>query len=267
LTNVVLLRGGGDLATGVAIRLHRAGVRVLITELAQPLAVRRTVSFAEAIYKGEVVVEGITGRHASNPKDALHISQANQIPVLVDPNNILFPNSFFQVLVLIDARLTKSSADASIHAAPLVIGLGPDFTPGENCHAAVETKRGYTLGRVYWDNPPEPDTGLPEGNPARVLRAPASGLIHNHVEIGVQLVPGQLIAEVAGLSIIAPFAGVLRGLIHTGLQVNQGLKVGDVDPRNDPGFCYLVSDKALAVGGGALEAILSQSEIRKQLWS
>ena len=307
MTHVVLLRGGGDLASGVTLRLHRAGLRVLITELAQPLAVRRTVSFAEAIYQGEITVEGITARRATDPDHALQILQSNEIPVLVDPTaEILLqpsdvpigatfnphpstfnphPSTFnphpssFILHTLVDARLTKHPHDADIHAAPLVIGLGPGFIPSQNCHAAVETQRGHTLGRVYWDRPPESDTGLPEGDPARVLRAPTDGVLQNHAEIGERLKAGQRIAEVEGepnetvwvyphtsSTVTAPFAGVLRGLLYPGLHVTRGMKIGDVDPRNDPRYCYLISDKALAIGGGVLEAMLTWSEVRKQLW-
>lgn len=260
------MRGGGDLASGVALRLYRAGIRVLIAELAQPLAVRRTVSFAEAIYRGEITVEGVTARRAESPNHALEILQSGQIPVLVAPQASLLPEPRFQIPVWVDARMTKHPRDADARAAPLVIGLGPGFTPGKNCHAAIETKRGHTLGRVYWDRPPEPDTGLPEGDPARVLRAPADGILQAHVEIGTSLQTGQRIADVAGKPVRAPFAGVLRGLLHPGLRVTRGMKIGDVDPRNEPRFCELVSDKALAVGGGVLEAVLTRAEIRSTLW-
>jgi xanthine dehydrogenase accessory factor len=268
LTNIVLLRGGGDLASGVALRLYRAGIRVLITELTQPLAVRRTVSFAEAIYLEEITVEGITARRAVNPSHALEILKSGEIPVLIDPQaNIVLHPSPFCLLTLVDVRLTKHPHDADIRAAPLVIGLGPGFIPGQNCHAAVETKRGHTLGRVYWDTPPELDTGLPEGDPARVLRAPADGILQTHVEIGEPVKDGQLLAEVDGQSVTSPFAGVLRGLLYPGLPVTSGMKIGDVDPRNDPDYCYFVSDKALAIGGAVLEAILTRPDIRKDLWT
>ncbi len=273
MTNVVLIRGGGDLASGVALRLHRAGVRVLITELAQPLAVRRTVSFAEAIYRGEITIEGLTARRAENPDHAHAILEAGEIPVLIDPNAeiILHPSDVpigtsFILHTLVDARLTKHPHDADMHAAPLVIGLGPGFVPGENCHAAVETKRGHTLGRVSWDTSPETDTGQPEGDPARVLRSPTDGMLQTYVEIGEHVAAGQPLAAVAGEPVTAPFSGVLRGMLHTGLGVTRGMKIGDVDPRNDPRYCYLISDKALAIGGGVLEAILSRPEIRGELW-
>ncbi|GAB4577777.1 MAG: selenium-dependent molybdenum cofactor biosynthesis protein YqeB [Anaerolineales bacterium] len=269
MNNLILLRGGGDLASGVALRLHRAGIRVLITELSQPLAVRRTVSFAQAVYQGEMTIEGITARRVNSLAHASEILQSGAIPVLIDPpaETLNLQLSTFNFPALVDARLTKRPPDLSINAAPLVIGLGPGFIPGQNCHAAVETKRGHTLGRVYWDAAPEADTGLPEGDPARVLRAPTEGILQTFVEIGARVTGGQPIAEVDGHSIVAPFAGVLRGLLHPGLPVKCGMKIGDVDPRNDPAYCFQVSDKALAIGGGVLEAILSRKEMRTLLWT
>lgn len=263
---VILIRGGGDLATGVALRLHRAGMRVLITELAQPLAVRRTVSFAEAIYRGEITIEGVTACHADSPEHALEILHSGNIPVLIDPPTSIRHFSLITYHVLIDARLTKRPPDLGMDAGPLVIGLGPGFVPGKNCHAAIETQRGHTLGRVLWDTPPTPDTRQPEGDPRRVLRAPAEGILQTYVEISDHVEEGQLIAEISGEQIMAPFAGVVRGLLHPGLPVTRGMKLGDVDPRDDPAYCYQVSDKALAIGGGVLEAVLTKPEIRAHLW-
>ncbi len=131
-----------------------------------------------------------------------------------------------------------------------------------NCQAVIETRRGPMLGRVYWRGGPDPDTGLPEGDPQRVLRAPADGEFIAHVEIGSHLEAGQAIAEVAGQTVTAPFPGILRGLLHPGLMVTRGLKIGDIDPRDDPRVCQFVSDKALSVGGGVLEAILNRPELR-----
>ncbi|MCB9134832.1 MAG: EF2563 family selenium-dependent molybdenum hydroxylase system protein [Anaerolineales bacterium] len=266
LTHVVILRGGGDLASGVALRLYRAGIRVLITELAQPLAVRRTVSFAEAVYREEITIEGITAHRADTPEHALEILQSGSIPVVIDPPTDIRHSPLIASHILIDARLTKRLPDLGMDAAPLVIGLGPGFVPGENCHAAIETQRGHTLGRVLWDSPPTPDTRQPEGDPRRVLRAPAEGILHTHVEIGEHVEAGQLVAEIAGERITVPFAGVVRGLLHPKLHVTRGTKLGDVDPRDNPTYCYQVSDKALAIGGGVLEAVLTKPEIRNLLW-
>jgi xanthine dehydrogenase accessory factor len=268
---IVIVRGGGDLASGVALRLHRAGFRVVITELPQPLAVRRRVSFAEAIYKGECQVEEVGARMVKDPSDTLRVLQIfakNQIPVLIDPEGeavkALHPS------VVVDGRMLKKHAELIPSVVKLIIGLGPGFVVGENCHAVVETNRGHMLGRVIWNGEAEANTGIPEGvfeqRSQRVLRAPADGILEAQVEIGDHLEAGQKIAEVAGQAISAPFDGVLRGLLHPGFNVWAGLKIGDVDPRNDPRFCTLVSDKSLAIGGGVLEAILSRAELRPQLW-
>jgi xanthine dehydrogenase accessory factor len=266
---LILLRGGGDLASGVALRLQRAGLRVVITELAQPLAVRRTVSFAEAVYEGRHTVEGVEARRI----EAEQLSawdDAERIPVLVDPKADILRTQAFTVVV--DARLIKQMPVPLASDVPLHIGLGPGFTAGSDCHAVIETRRSHTLGRVYWTGTTQPDSGEPEGDPRRVLRAPQDGVIFAHIQIGDQLLAGQLIAEIRSdnekqtAEIMSPFAGILRGLIREGLHVTKGMKIGDIDARGDVSACYLVSDKALAIGGGVLEAILSKAEIREQLY-
>ncbi|RME88655.1 MAG: EF2563 family selenium-dependent molybdenum hydroxylase system protein [Anaerolineae bacterium] len=266
---LILLRGGGDLASGVAYRLYRAGLKVVITELPEPLAVRRRVAFAEAVYTGRHTVEGVTARRAT-PDEVDDVLGEGDIPVVVDPAADILNDSRYPFLVLVDGRMTKRPPDLGLDAAPLVIGLGPGFVAGENCHAVVETHRGHTLGRVYWQGAPLEDTGIPEavaGHRAdRVLRAPADGVLKAYVEIGEHLEQGQVIADVAGQPIRAPFGGVLRGLVHPGLRVQQGMKVGDLDPRDDPRYCTLISDKSLAIGGGVLEAILSRVDLRARLW-
>ncbi len=269
---IVLILGGGDLASGVALRLHRAGLKVVITELAQPLAVRRKAAFAEAVYAGETTVEEVTARRVADPTDNLRIIQIlakGHIPVLIDPESQAIAS--VHPTVVVDARMVKQSVPLPATRVNLLIGLGPGFDAPVNCHAAIETKRGHTLGRVLWQGQPELDTGLPDpvGNHLadRVLRAPADGEVVAHAEIGAHLEPGQPIAEIAGQVIAAPFAGILRGLIHPGVAVAAGLKIGDLDPRDDPRLVSLVSDKALAIGGAVLEAILSRPNLRPHLWS
>ena len=278
-TPLILIRGGGDLASGVAIRLHRAGLNLLITENPQPLAVRRQVSFAEAVYQGKYTVENVTARLAPSLQDAHGIILRGDIPVLIDPtcekilssqppNN---PAPFFpSPLAIIDARMTKRPPDLGIETAQLVIGLGPGFIAGENCHAAIETNRGHFLGRVIWDGAPEADTGIPGAvariQNDRVLRSPTVGFFQIQAEIGDQVQKGQVIAAVEGQTIIASIDGILRGLLHDGLQVQRGLKVGDIDPRGDPRFVTLVSEKSLAIGGGVLESLLTLPDVRKRLW-
>ncbi len=268
---IILIRGGGDMASGVALRLQRVGLSVVISELAQPLAVRRLVSFAEAVYAGETVIEGVTGRRVDDPGDSLKILQylaKGRIPVLIDPEakaaHMLHPT------VIVDARMTKQAPEPLRHSARLYIGLGPGFTAPGNCHVVIETKRGHWLGRVIWDGKPQDDSGAPEAlrgqASERVLRAPADGKVSVLVQIGERLQAGQVIGEMGGQPILAPFQGVLRGIIHPECPVKQGMKIGDVDPRDDPAICSLVSEKALAVGGGVLEAILTRPEVRQNLW-
>jgi xanthine dehydrogenase accessory factor len=273
MTALILIRGGGDLASGVAYRLHRAGLNVVITELPQPLAVRRLVSFAQAVYEGQVTVEGITARRVDDPSDRLRIMQIlsrRQIPVLIDPEARealkLFP------LAIVDARMTKQPPETLSHRAMLYIGLGPGFVAGQNCDAVIETNRGHTLGRVYWQGGPQADTRLPEGDPRRVLRAPAAGVFHAVRSLGEHCEEGDLVAWVEDAQgqrhpIYSPFRGVLRGLLYEGLGVEAGMKVGDIDPRDHPGYCSLISEKSLAIGGGVLEALLTRPEVRAKLWA
>jgi xanthine dehydrogenase accessory factor len=273
---LILIRGGGDLASGVALRLHRAGFGVLISELPQPLAVRRTVSFAEAVYEGQVRVEDVTAKlveqtassrnnQAGNWKQLWDALDADEIPVIVDPNASILTE--LSIPIVIDARLIKLPPDPLPVEVALHIGLGPGFRAGSNCHAVIETRRSHTLGRVYWNGTTQPDSGQPEGDRRRVLRAPKDGTFVSRVKIGQHVEAGQVLAKIADEPITAPFSGVVRGLIRSGLHMTTGLKIGDVDPRDDPTLCDLVSDKALAIGGGVLEAILTKPEIRAQVFA
>lgn len=271
MNETVLIRGGGDLASGVALRLHRSHMRVIITELAQPLVIRRRVSFAEAIYEGDTQVEEVAAHRVESLSDVQMSWKQGVIPVMVDPDcSILeeLKRLSIQVSVLVDARMTKGPPYLELDSAPLVIGLGPGFVPGENCHAVIETNRGHFLGRVIWNGSAQPDTGVPEGfggqYQMRVLRSPAEGFFKSHARICDHLESGDLIAEVNGHQILAPFKGVLRGILHSGLPVNKGFKVGDIDPRDDPRYCKLVSDKSLSIAGGVLEAILSSRLSRQE---
>jgi len=274
---LLLLRGGGDLASGVALRLHRAGLRVVITEIAQPLAVRRTVSFAEAVYEGQHTVEGVTARLVE--RDQLPAAlEAGEIPVLIDPDADILANlqsTSYQFLVVVDARLLKLPPSPLPIEVPLHIGLGPGFHAGIDCHAVIETRRSHTLGRVYWNGTTQLDSGEPEGDPRRVLRASGHGVLVAKARIGDHVEEGQEIAVIGDGSsvgggtfpVVSPFKGVLRGLIHEGIRVTKGLKIGDVDRRDDASACFLVSDKSLAIGGAVLEAVLMREEIRGKLFS
>lgn len=267
MTANVLIRGGGDLASGVAARLHRAGLQVLITELPNPLVVRRLVAFAEAVYAGETTVGGITARLGEYFAEAEEILGEGKIAVLVDPDMEILED--LKPLILVDGRMRKESPEVGMEAAPLVIGLGPGFMAGENCHAVVETMRGHNLGRVIWEGSAQADTGIPDAigdtREERVLRAPADGRLAASAAICDHVEEGDLIAVVSEQTVVAPFMGVLRGLVHEGVEVTKGMKVGDVDPRDDPRYCTTISDKALAVGGGVMEAVLSRADIIERL--
>ena len=259
-----LIRGGGDLATGVAWRLNRSGFAVVVTELSQPLAVRRTVSLSTAIDDGTVSIEGMVGRRVDTFEQALAVAvegvASGEIAVLVSPQ---LPNQVVNAAdVVVDARLAKRNLDTTINDAPLVIALGPGFTAGSDCHCVIETKRGSRLGRAIWDGPAAADTGIPgqvQGRGSeRVLRSPIAGVVRWVVDIGDVVVEGQKLGRIGDRVVCAPFDGLVRGLIRNGQMVERDYKVGDVDPRPNASFDQ-ISDKALAVGGGVLEAVLSWS--------
>jgi xanthine dehydrogenase accessory factor len=223
------------------------------------------------VYAKETDVEGVIARRISDGSDSLSVLQVlskGKIPVIVDPDaecaRSLYP------IVIIDARMRKQPSEPLKHNARLFIGLGPGFEAGKNCHAVIETNRGHKLGRVIWEGAAQEDTGIPEDigsqGEDRVLRAPVSGNLITLANICDLIEAGQIIAEVDGEAVIASFRGVLRGLLHDNFSVTKDQKIGDLDPRGNPQFCSLVSDKSLAVGGGVLEAILSKTEIRDQLW-
>ncbi len=252
------MRGGGDLASGVALRCFRAGWKVLVTELEKPLAVRRLVSFGQAIYDLVSFVEEVQGVRVESMDEVDRVIASGNLPVVIDPECTM--RQFFHPDVIVDARMQKKDPLFPFDEVPLYIGLGPGFVAGKNCHAVIETVRGPFLGRVIWEGAAEADTGLPDPvngmRETRVLRSPTDGILTPIARIGDLVDQGDPIAEVNGQVVLSPFPGVLRGLVHEGVQVTRGMKIGDVDPRKDPRLCQLVSDKALAVGGGVLEAIL-----------
>jgi xanthine dehydrogenase accessory factor len=264
---IILIRGAGDLATGVAIRLHRAGCSIVMTEIEQPLAIRRLVAFAQAVFDGETNVEGVQGTLAPEIAAVHPLLESGQVAVLVDPQAASIGH--LHPAVVVDARMLKVRLEIQQEAAPLLIGLGPGFEAGRECHAIIETKRGHTLGRVIWDGRAADDTTIPDPvagkDVNRVLRAPVAGIFFEEAELGSLIRQGERIANVDGSPLVAPFDGALRGLLRSGIPVHEGFKVGDLDPRNVQEYCSLVSDKALAVGGGVLEAILSWPEIRMKV--
>ena len=255
---LVMIKGAGDIASGIAMRLWRAGINVVMTDLPRPSSIRRTVCFSEAVYRGETTVEEVRARRAENAADALRLLEENILPVIVDPKaesaKELHPE------VIVDAILAKENLGTAITDAPGVVGVGPGFTAGVDCHAVVETMRGHTLGRVIWSGGAIPNTGVPGvigGYGAeRVLRSPAAGVFEPKMEIGRMVKAGEVAALVGGQPMLCTIDGCLRGLLQGGLTVPAGMKCGDIDPRCKQSHCFQASDKALAVGGGVLEALL-----------
>ncbi len=255
---IIWVRGAGDIATGVAFRLHKSGFSVLMSDLPQPTSIRRTICFSEAIIRGEARVEDITARFAANAEEAKKILANGDVAVLSDPTGEIARK--LHPIAVIDAILAKRNLGTKIDDAPIVVGIGPGFTAGEDCHAVVETARGHTLGRVYYSGSALPDTGIP-GNIAgftleRLLRAPRAGAFRGVKQIGDVVEAGEICAYVEDEPVVSRIRGVLRGLLPNGIEVYEGMKSGDVDPRCELSHCFTVSDKALAVGGGALEALL-----------
>jgi xanthine dehydrogenase accessory factor len=254
----VLIKGGGDLASGVAHRLHQTGFDILVTELAQPLVVRRTVAFATAVLQSEVIVEGVRARLIASASDAPTVWARGEIAVLVDPQAAAA--TILQPLCVVDAIVAKTNTGTRLTDAPIVVALGPGFTAGVDAHAVVETNRGHNLGRVYYKGRAEADSTQPSPlrgiTVGRVLRAPVAGTFAGTTQIGAPVAPGDVVGFVGAVPVRAAVAGVIRGLIADGTLVTSGLKIGDIDPGGLAGHCFTISDKSRAIGGGVLEAIV-----------
>lgn len=282
----VLIRGAGDLASGIALRLHHSGFRIVMTELAVPTTVRRTVAFSPAVYLGQARVEDVTGVCCRSFEEAEAAMDQGKVAVMVDETGEI--RTRFCPDVVVDAILAKRNLGTRITDAPTVIGVGPGFTAGEDCHCVVETKRGHYLGRCIWEGSAIPDTGVPGViggySTERLIRAGADGIFRGAVKIGDEVKAGDIVGyvlragvtsdcagkagDVAGhvsgkdcddrgqrIPIRAQIDGVVRGLLQDGVAVRAGMKAGDVDPRCQVSHCFTVSDKAAAIGGGVLEAI------------
>lgn len=254
---VIWIRGAGDLASGIAYRLYQSGFSIVMSDLPVPTSIRRTVCFSEAIIQGETTLENVTAEFARDARVAKQILARGRIAVLADPEGE--QAKLLRPAAIVDAILAKRNLGTRITDADIVVGVGPGFTAGEDCHAVVETMRGHTLGRVYDQGSALPDTGVP-GNIAgftleRLLRAPCDGVFHGVKRIGDEVAAGDVCALVDEQPMITRIPGVLRGLLPDGIRVFEGMKSGDVDPRCEVSHCYMISDKALAIGGGVLEAI------------
>lgn len=254
----ICVKGGGDIASGVAWRLHQCGFRVLITEIPRPMAVRRKVAFCEAVYDGHAEVEEVEALLILEANDSRQVWEQGKIPLLVDPECEVA--KMIQPDVIVDAILAKKNTGTRISDAPLVIALGPGFEAGRDAHFVVETNRGHYLGRLLTEGSAEPNTGVPGPvagiSTDRVLRAPGRGIWQSEAEIGDVVRKGDMVGSVDGQPVNALINGVLRGMIRPGIPVTEGLKIGDIDPRGVKEHCYTISEKALAISGGVLEGIL-----------
>lgn len=255
---LVLIRGAGDLATGIAWRLWQAHFDIVMTDLPRPTAIRRTVAFSTALENIEMTVEGVTAVACATPNQVLEATKRRRVAVLPDPDCKLALQ--LRPDVVVDAILAKRNLGTRIDDAPLVIGVGPGFCAGQDCHYVIETQRGHDLGRVIEEGPAAPNSGIP-GNirgytSERILRAPAAGVFRPLAAIGDLVQAGQTVAEVNGTPLTAPIAGMVRGMLAEGVKVTPGFKCGDVDPRGEKASYTTISDKARAIGGGVLEAIL-----------
>ena len=254
----VLIRGGGEMASGIAYRLNRCHMKVLITEVAAPTTVRRTVAFAEAVYRGRHAIESIEAVRVTTAADADAAWANEMIPLFVDPEATV--REAIRPHVVVDAIMAKKGTGTDQSYAPLVIGVGPGLVAGVHAHAVVETHRGHNLGRVLWQGQAERDTGVPAPvagyTEERVLRAPKAGLFKALREIGDTVQAGDIVAQVDGQPVRAEIGGIVRGMLKDGIAVEKAVKAGDIDPRGEAEYCYLISDKARAIAGGVLEAIL-----------
>ena len=265
MNNLIVVRGGGDLATGTIYKLKKCGFPVLILETEHPSAIRRNVAFCEAVYQGKQTVEDMTCYLAQSLEQARQLLAQGKLAVLVDPAGNSIP--MLKPLAVVDAILAKKNLGTNREMAPITVGLGPGFTAGEDVDAVVETKRGHNLGRVLWTGTAAANTGIPGiiggYGKERVIHCPAKGILRNVKHITDPVSKGETIAvvekETGSVPVKATLDGILRGLIRDGYPVHVGFKMADIDPRADElGNCFTISDKARCIAGGVLEAILQR---------
>ena len=260
LSNIkICIRGAGELASAVAHRLHRCNFKVLLTEIANPQAVRRQITFCEAVHHGSKEVEGVSAKLVSSPDEIENTWQDGDIPLIVDPETRI--KSIIKPDVLIDAIIAKKNTGVKITDAPLVIGLGIGFYAGKDVHIVIETNRGHNLGRIISNGEAEADTGAPGViggySLERVFRAPKDGQFKTIKDIGEYVKAGDTVATVDGQPVKVEIDGIIRGMLAGGTVVYKGMKAGDIDPRGKREYCYTISDKGRTIAGGVLEAILS----------
>jgi xanthine dehydrogenase accessory factor len=255
---MVLIKGAGEMATGVAHRMASCHFKVCMTETSNPQAVRREVAFSEAIFDSEEVVEGITAKRVESPHQIRDVWKEEKIPILTDPEATV--KDFIKPDVLVDATLAKKNLGTKMTDAPLVIGLGPGFHAGGDVHLVIETNRGHNLGRIFANGEAEPNTGIPGSIDGyaeeRVMRAPKDGKFKALVKIGEGVMVDRKVGMIGNVEVRSRISGIIRGLLRDGTEVWKGMKLGDVDPRGIRSHCYTISDKARTISGGVLQAIL-----------
>lgn len=263
MENLIIVRGGGDLATGTIYKLHQCGFPVLVLETEKPSAIRRNVAFCEAVYQGSQTVERTTCTLAHSHEEAVNCLRTGRLPMLIDPAGDCI--SDFRPLAVVDAILAKENLGTRRDMAPITVGLGPGFEAGADVDAVVETKRGHNLGRVIYSGSAAANTGIPGiiggYGKERVIHSPAAGILRNLTKITDTVTKGQTIALVetaeGPVPVQATLTGLLRGLLRDGYPVPQGFKIADIDPRMEQyDNCFTISDKARCIAGGVLEAIL-----------
>ena len=257
--DLIIVRGGGDIATGTIAKLYQSGFRVLVLEIENPSAIRRKVAFCDAVFEGKTVIEGMTCILAKNQEELPGIWEKNQIPLMIDPDGKMIKE--LKPAAVIDGILAKKNMGTNRQMAPITIALGPGFSAPEDVCAVIETKRGHQLGKVIYEGSAIANTGIPGiiggCGKERVIHAPAAGIIENIHEIGDLVEKGEVIARIGEIKVYASLTGVLRGIIRNGYPVTKGFKIADIDPRKEEQKnCFTISDKSRSVGGGALEALL-----------
>lgn len=255
---MILIKGAGDLATGIAYRLNKSGFDIVMTEIDKPTTVRRTVAFSQAVFDNEILIEGIKGVKVNNINEIYKEINQGNIPIIIDEKAEIIKE--LKPDVVVDAIIAKKNLGTSIEDAPIVIGVGPGFEAKVDCHLVVETKRGHYLGKVIEEGSAIPNTGVP-GNiggytKERIIRASSNGKIKPVVSIGDFVKKGDVVAYVDGVEVLAQIDGIVRGMLQEGIEVFKGMKSGDIDPRCEKDHCFTISDKARSIGGGVLEAIM-----------
>lgn len=260
MDDLIIVRGAGDLASGIIAKLHGSGFKVLAIEANEPTAVRRLVCFSEAVWEGSVKVEGIQGVYAKNTEEMADHLNNRKVVVMRDPKGQLI--EALKPHIVVDAILAKRAISTKASMAPHVIGVGPGHEVGVHCDAAVESHRGHKLGRIYYSGTPEKNTGIPGAiggyTKERVYYAKNSGIINVHKDIKSQVEIGDVIATIDGVPVKAQISGVVRGMLRHGINVSEGMKMADIDPRVEQvENCHLISDKARCIAGGVLEAVFA----------